>query len=157
MKGLYFAYGSNLKRSQMKFRCPAARPLCRAYLPDYLLEFKSNGRGSGVASIRFARGAYVEGVLYKVTAVCLNNLDRYEGHPYVYQRQPVKVFSYDHTEYRAVTYVMNRRFVPAEPSREYLCRIQDGYVDFGIPFDTLVEAYEESLGGGHDVDLPILF
>lgn len=141
----YFAYGSNLNMEQMASRCPLAEPTERAYLANFSLEFKTNVRGSGVATIRPDYGNYVEGALYKITPTCLSSLDMFEGHPLVYCRASVNVFTYSHMEMEAVTYIMTRRFARSVPSIEYLCRIQDGYLDFGIPFDTLVSAYESVL------------
>jgi hypothetical protein len=48
---LYFAYGSNMNWEQMKTRCPSARFVAVALLPDYKLAFtrKSINRGCGVA------------------------------------------------------------------------------------------------------------
>ncbi|MFD2328810.1 gamma-glutamylcyclotransferase family protein [Cohnella sp. GCM10020058] len=141
---LYFAYGSNLNREQMRRRCPSAQAIGRAYLPHYSLEFKANLNGVGVANIRQEYGSYVEGALYQLTERCQNTLDGFEGHPYVYRRNMVKVFDYDHQENWACTYILGRGEF-AQPSDEYLDRIQDGYLDFGIPFERLAAAYEEAI------------
>lgn len=79
----YFAYGSNLNIEQMANRCPLAEPVERAYLANFCLDFKTNVRGFGVATIRPEYGSYVEGALYKITQDCLNSLDLFEGHPTV--------------------------------------------------------------------------
>jgi len=43
---LYFAYGSNLNRTQMKNRVSRIRPMGTAYLPDHELVFQQAQQGS---------------------------------------------------------------------------------------------------------------
>ena len=66
---LYFAYGSNMNWLQMQNRCPSARFLYRAVLPDYKLAFtrKSVKRGCGVADVVPARGQNAWGVVYEIS------------------------------------------------------------------------------------------
>ena len=79
---LYFAYGSNMNWLQMQDRCPSARFLCRAVLPDYKLAFtrKSIKRGCGVADVVPAPGQTAWGVVYEISNLDVENLDRSEGY-----------------------------------------------------------------------------
>ena len=45
-KRYYIAYGSNLNVYQMRFRCPNARIIGTAVMPDYELLFKGSKTGS---------------------------------------------------------------------------------------------------------------
>lgn len=92
-KHLYFAYGSNLSREQMKIRCPQSSYVGKAILPNYALAFGgfSAGWGGAVATIERAAGAQVEGVLYLLPRADLWRLDGYEGHPRSYRREMRRV------------------------------------------------------------------
>ncbi len=46
MKKFYLAYGSNLNVKQMQFRCPDARIVGTAEIPNYQLLFKGSKTGS---------------------------------------------------------------------------------------------------------------
>ena len=46
MKKFYLAYGSNLNMKQMQFRCPDARIVGTAEIPNYQLLFKGSKTGS---------------------------------------------------------------------------------------------------------------
>ena len=56
----YFAYGSNLNRSEMRVRCPGAKPLTPATLAGWRLTFR------GVADIEPAHDAAVPGALWRL-------------------------------------------------------------------------------------------
>ncbi len=72
---LYFAYGSNMSRAQMRRRCPAARAVGAASLDGW--RFAINARGT--ATIRPAPGDVVHGVLWRMTARDVATLDVFEG------------------------------------------------------------------------------
>ncbi|MEW6713076.1 MAG: gamma-glutamylcyclotransferase family protein, partial [Candidatus Riflebacteria bacterium] len=77
----YFAYGSNMDWKQMSERCPSARFLTVAVLPDHQLAFSrvSTSRGCGVADVVPCTGSGVWGVVYEISADDLCKLDRTEG------------------------------------------------------------------------------
>jgi gamma-glutamylcyclotransferase len=79
---LYFAYGSNMDWDQMRERCPSARFVGVALLPDYELAFtrKSVKRGCGVADAVPKRGSAVWGVVYEIGDLDLGKLDTCEGY-----------------------------------------------------------------------------
>lgn len=131
MCNLYFGYGSNLDEADFKAWCRAKglaseclRGIGMAYHPDETLAFdyRSRGRNGGVLDIRPAKGCVVEGYLYEVTGNGWDTLDRKEGAPGYYRREPVTVLRPDGTETKAATYrvVPERRedFIP--PATDYL-------------------------------------
>jgi gamma-glutamylcyclotransferase (GGCT)/AIG2-like uncharacterized protein YtfP len=72
---LYFAYGSNMSRTLMAARCPAARALGPVRLCGYRFIIS----GDRYASVAPAPGACVHGVLWRLTARDLAALNAYES------------------------------------------------------------------------------
>ena len=136
---LYFAYGSNTNLEQMKERCPDAEPVCGAVLDNYSLVFRSRNDGNGVAAIVPHEGQRVHGVLWKLTAKCERSLDRWEGWPFLYDKQTVAVRDRDGNHYNVMTYSMTHVMTrePAVPSQAYYQRIQDGYRQNKLPVRAL--------------------
>jgi gamma-glutamylcyclotransferase len=79
---LYFAYGSNMDWFQMRERCPSARFVGVALLPDHELAFtrKSIKRNCGVADAIATKGQKLWGVLYEITEPDVARLDKSEGY-----------------------------------------------------------------------------
>ncbi len=99
---LYFAYGSNMSRAQMRRRCPAARAVGVASLDGW--RFAINVRGT--ATIRPAPGQTVYGVLWRMTARDVATLDVFEGVARRrYVRRMVSVRTNDGQTVAALTYV----------------------------------------------------
>lgn len=71
----YFAYGSNLEVDAMRDRCPTARALGSAILPDW--EFRINERG--FATVVRQPGKTVHGALWELDPVAEAALDVYEA------------------------------------------------------------------------------
>ena len=130
---LYYAYGSNLNQEQMLLRCPNATPIKRIKLHDYKLVFR------GVADIQESTGSYVDGALWNITDECEIELDRYEG---VDSGLYSKLY-FDYKDDEVLVYKMNDRSI-MPPGDYYVHIIKQGYVDFGIPFDSLDNAINES-------------
>ncbi|MBA7471743.1 hypothetical protein ES707_07053 [subsurface metagenome] len=130
----YFAYGSNLNQRQMLERCPDSEPKFIATLPNYKLVFVGWSRQwrGGVASIRPFRGERVPGAIYEVSDRNLRRLDSYEGYPRSYTRLNVTVFDEGGEPIKAITYIKSGQSDEAQPSKEYLALIQQGYRDWGI-------------------------
>lgn len=124
---LYFAYGSNLHRSGMLSRCPAAVPLGRAALPGHALVFRS------WADVEPHPGSSVAGGLWRVTPACLAALDGYEDvEAGLYRRVTLPVRPEGVTEdVKALVYRMTAiHTAPPEPG--YLATIREGCRDFGL-------------------------
>ncbi len=97
----YFAYGSNMNRLRAGLRIPGALDIGRAELPGWKVVERL------YADIVPRAGATAEGVLYRVGDGEIAELDRYEGHPAVYERKvvtavwrgrPVRAWTYFMTE-----------------------------------------------------------
>jgi gamma-glutamylcyclotransferase len=131
---LYFAYGSNLNKTQMVGRCRNSVPVGRAYLKNYDLEFLGNSRGTGVANVREEKGMTVPGALWLITEDCLRALDRYEGYPTLYGRKWMTVRTDEGKYVRALVYYMKPGYVAVSPSEYYLDIIVRGYEDFKINY-----------------------
>ncbi len=134
---LYFAYGSNLNKEQMKARCPGATSLGPATLKNHRLIFRS------VADIEPAKGREVQGGLWLITDQCLEGLDRYEGYPNLYLRRWTEVHLPGGDTRRAIIYQM-RSSGRSKPSGGYLASITRGYRDFDLDLAGLARAVEET-------------
>jgi len=97
---LYFAYGSNLRASQMDRLCPGHQFLGAARLDDHRLAFTLPDEEwqGGVADLLPSPGHHVWGALYTIDAAGLASLDHYEGyapdapdHAHAYVRRPIRV------------------------------------------------------------------
>ena len=138
-KVLYFAYGSNMDRSQMRKRCPGARFIDVVYLPGYRLAFTrfSPRWGGGVADIVQHPGKKVWGLLYAMNSKVLEKLDRYEDYPHGYDRIQVEVFNsaVSYTGVWAYRVVQKMDFVP--PTTRYYEIIKKAALRHAFPADYL--------------------
>lgn len=140
---LYFAYGSNLDEDQMRERCPSAEALARAVLSDHALAFGGFSRrwGGAVASVVPAHGAQVHGLLYRIDDADLRVLDRFEGHPTVYERVLKPVRDERDLRRRAATYLLPRdRCAPGAPAPDYLNKLWRAYERLGFDVAPLARA-----------------
>ena len=130
----YFAYGSDLNKQLMLEHCPDSKPGFIAHLPNYKLVFVGWSRQSrgGLVSIRPFRGERVPGAIYEVSDRDLKRLDSSQGYPGNYTRLNVTVFDEDGEPIKAITYIKSGQSEEAQPSKEYLAPIQQGYRDWGI-------------------------
>jgi len=129
----YFAYGSNLNRSEMRVRCPGAKALTTARLRGWRLTFR------GVADIEPAGESTVPGALWRLDDIDLGALDRYEGAPQLYERRLLAVET-ESGPLEAIAYVMASDDYLGLPSPWYFERIARGYDDWGLPRATLASA-----------------
>ena len=134
---LYFAYGMNTNRDEMAFRCPTAVPMGKAILPGYRFEFKS------FATIVPDADSSVEGVLWTITESDESALDILEGYPEFYDKKHVKVNQ--GIDYIAMTYIMNPREKGFSPSDGYYGMVSQGYQQFGLSQQQLLEARSRSI------------
>jgi gamma-glutamylcyclotransferase (GGCT)/AIG2-like uncharacterized protein YtfP len=130
-KPIYLAYGSNLNKQQMKWRCPNAECLGKVMLPNYRLVFR------GVADIIPAKGFHCPVGLWRITDDCEVSLDQYEGYPRLYRKE----YFANKEGQQFMAYVMNRDGL-AMPSKGYYDSIANGYDDFDIDLKYLEEALE---------------
>lgn len=139
---LYFAYGSNMNRNQMAFRCPDAKVAGTVRLEGYRLAFCENGGGIGVATVLPEPDSFVDGVLWRISERDERRLDHYEGFPYLYGKAPVTVTGRNGQKLEVMAYSMNSPYkeVPAMPSKAYLEGILDGCRQNGIKIASILEA-----------------
>jgi gamma-glutamylcyclotransferase (GGCT)/AIG2-like uncharacterized protein YtfP len=133
MKTYYFAYGSNLDREQMNFRCPENEIVQTVCLPNYELcfpRFSKGYRQCGVASVVEKENSIVWGVLYKLSHTDFKNLDLHENIPHSYLKTAITVYSpCMQNNFLATTYIANHQIGNFKPSREYLDLILNGLKD----------------------------
>ena len=142
MKKYYLAYGSNLNREQMAYRCPDVKPVGTAEISGYRLTFRGSP-ASAVATIEPSPGHSVPVLLWEISPEDEQNLDVYEGWPRFYEKQdfPVEIGG---EEVNAMAYVMTPGHELGMPSAAYLNTIMEGYRQAGFEFDPLMEALEYS-------------
>lgn len=134
---LYFAYGMNTNQEEMAYRCPTAVPMGKAVLPGYRFEFKS------FATIVPSPGESVEGVLWTITDSDEAALDVLEGYPEFYDKKTVSV-EHNNQPYIAMTYIMNPREQNYPPGDGYYSMVSQGYQQFGLSQQQLLEARSRS-------------
>jgi len=141
-KKLYVAYGSNLNKEQMKYRCPTAKFYGTGELQGYELQFKGRER-SAFATIAPKEGASVPMGLWEIQARDEKALDMYEGFPshYFKENVPVQVGG---TEVSAMVYIMNLRMDFNLPSTSYYATVHQGYKDCGLDTTALEQALQNS-------------
>ncbi len=133
---LYFAYGMNTNKEEMAYRCPRAVALGKAILPGYRFEFKS------FATIVPDADSQVEGVLWTITDADETALDILEGYPEFYDKRHVTVRQ--GIDYIAMTYIMNPREHGVGPTDGYYRMVSEGYQQFGLSQQQLLEARSRS-------------
>ena len=90
----YIAYGSNMVKAQMAFRCPGAKLIGTGYLPNHRLEFYLHAT---VERSR-ARDARVPVAVWEIDEADEQSLDRYEGFPTYYVKRKRRVILSDGSE-----------------------------------------------------------
>lgn len=145
----YLAYGSNLCKRQMAFRCPDAEPVGTGFITDYELLYKGSKTGAYL-TIEQKKGGKVPVGIWKITVKDEESLDRYEGFPYFYYKQDVDISFTDaqtgkEVKTKALVYIMHENRQLGIPSEFYVATCHEGYMDFGFDTDFLNKAYETSL------------
>lgn len=145
----YIAYGSNLNRGQMQYRCPGAVAVGTAMLDGYELAFRGTQRGTGFLSIDKKEGAQVPVGVWRITAADEASLDAYEGFPHLYRKETITVRLCPFCGRRAcsveaIVYIMNDGHPVAPPSQQYWKTCEDGYFDFFMDYSYLDTALDRS-------------
>jgi gamma-glutamylcyclotransferase (GGCT)/AIG2-like uncharacterized protein YtfP len=140
---LYIAYGSNLHREQMAYRCPDAKVVGTAMLEGYQLLFRGGRRGA-VATVEPCKGKQVPVLIWSISEADERRLDIYEGWPRLYIKEylPVKVGG---KQQNAMMYVMTDGHELGEPSPGYYATIASGYKDFKFDLSFLNQAVKDSV------------
>ena len=144
----YIAYGSNMVKKQMDFRCPNARLIGMGYLLNHRLEFYLHATVERTRT----RGEVVPVAVWEIDREDERSLDRYEGYPNYYSKQKRKVLMNDGSEIEGMIYIM-KRIRPYPPTKEYYGGIKKAYEDLGISFEiekVLMPALKRSLSRERD-------
>jgi|WetSurMetagenome_2_1015567.scaffolds.fasta_scaffold27323_3 gamma-glutamylcyclotransferase len=131
---LYFAYGFNMQTAHMRAHCPGCVLVGRAILRDHRLTFSrwwTAWGGGGVADIQPAPGEVVEGVVWEISPVHREALDRFEEYPTSYTRKDVTVETPDSRTLSAFAYVAHPEGC-YRPARRYLRQIVVGAREQGL-------------------------
>ena len=146
---LYVAYGSNLHIEQMAHRCPTAKVVGASSLKGRRLLFRG-GHGGAVATVEAYKGGSVPVLAWEITAADEAALDRYEGFPYFYRKEKVKI-EIDGKRRTAMVYIMNSEGRGGEyrplnqPGVGYYTTILDGYKSAGFDVEILRQATKDSM------------
>jgi hypothetical protein len=139
---LYFAYGSNLCKKQIKARCPKSKYLEKHYFDDHKLCFCWNGLSTnpnGVANIIKETGSKVPGVIFEISdddEIVLNRREGFNLTPKVYDKKNFK-----YKDQNVLYYVLNRKCDPRKPKESYWRdKIYQGYKDHQLDTKYLKEA-----------------
>ena len=145
---LYVAYGSNLHIGQMAHRCPTAKVVGASSLKGRLL-FRG-GHGGAVATVEPQVGGSVPVLVWEITAADEAALDHYEGFPYFYRKEKVKI-ELNGKLRTAMVYIMNTEGRGGEyrplnqPGAGYYTTILEGYKAAGFDEDILRQATKDSV------------
>jgi gamma-glutamylcyclotransferase (GGCT)/AIG2-like uncharacterized protein YtfP len=126
---LYFAYGSNLNRKQMKRRCKDSIIKKKTTLKNYLLTFRSK---YGAADIEKNKNSKVYGAIYEISKLDEKKLDIYEEYPTLYKKKFFK-----NNNKLIMFYIMHKKTKRTPPTARYLKTIKQGYKDWKINIKSL--------------------
>jgi gamma-glutamylcyclotransferase (GGCT)/AIG2-like uncharacterized protein YtfP len=126
MKVLYFAYGRNTNRSEMKRRIPSAKLQGNAVLPGFTFQLQC------FANITKKKYGVVMGVLWEIPQQELRTLDSIEAY---YSRHRVSVYSIQRRKWEtAEVYFMKPRKCSTRrrPLQSYVNYLREGYRQNGL-------------------------
>lgn len=149
MSKYYFAYGSNLDKHAMRFRCTSASPVGRGVLEGYKLVFR--GGAYGYLTVEPCEGSTVPIGVWKIDELDEHNLDLYEGYPGFYRKENIKIpvtrlkpaNSSATEEIEGMIYLMNDGYKFARPTSDYIRTCMNGYADFLLDTNFLDKAVQE--------------
>ena len=135
---LYFSYGMNTNLDQMASRCPTAKSLGMAALPNYRFEFKRH------ATVESDPGKTAYGVLWDITKRDEKSLDMLEGYPIYYNKRMVTVL-HEGKQLTAMTYLMYPDERLHMPANSYYQMLEEGYQEHGVPVSQIERALHRAL------------
>lgn len=145
---LYFAYGSNLATRYLHDYCPSAKPVQRARLVNFHIEFRrySTDLQGGISTIIEAPGETVWGILFSIPVPEIEALDVLEDIPLgLYQRDGFLVLAEDGSWQTAQLYRVVKPEGPFTPAKSYLDFMLEGAREHGLPGDYIdgIEAFRK--------------
>lgn len=148
MSKLYVAYGSNLNRAQMRFRCPTAQFVGVGTLENYELQFKGSPHGAH-ATIEPKEGASVPVGVWMIQKKDESRLDLYEGyHPKgycYYDKERISVKMDSGKSLTGMVYIMDKQMDFGIPTKSYYDIVRQGYIDCGFDTKVLDQAVDQSI------------
>ena len=137
----YVAYGSNLNVEQMRYRCPDAKIVGTAVIPNYRLMFKGSKTGA-YCTIEPEQGASVPVGVWRVTGRDIEALDYYEGYPTFYYKKSLILPCSDGKRHKCFVYIMHEDRALGMPYPFYVNTCLQGYLDFGFDRKVFTEALD---------------
>ncbi len=126
----------------MANRCPTAKVVGASKIKGYRLLFRGSHAGA-VATIEPFKGESVPVLVWDITPADEAALDRYEGWPFLYRKETIKVRLNGKTV-QAMVYIMNEGRPLGQPSCYYYSTILDGYKSAGFDVEILRKAVADS-------------
>jgi len=126
----------------MANRCPTAKVVGASKIKGYRLLFRGSHAGA-VATIEPFKGESVPVLVWDITPGDEAALDRYEGWPFLYRKETIKVRLNGKTV-QAMVYIMNEGRPLGQPSCYYYSTILDGYKSAGFDVEILRKAVADS-------------
>lgn len=134
----YVAYGSNLFKEQMDYRCKESKYISSGFILGHKLIFND------VATIKKSKKGKTPAVMFEITGRDKIILDNFEGAPYCYKWEKVLYIDSQTGETcEAYTYIKNNKECIL-PETEYLSKIIQGYRDYCLPIKYLLKAIQET-------------
>ena len=137
---LYVAYGSNLNKDQMAWRCPTAKAVGTNLLIGWRLSFKGSKTGSYLTIEPDPDGEVPVGI-WEIDKESERALDAYEGYPVFYRKVKINV-RLNGRNRKGIVYIMNDGRPYGIPSINYIETCITGYNDFGFDQAVLAEAFD---------------
>lgn len=142
----YLAYGSNLNMRQMAWRCPSATPVGTGVIEGWRLEFHGSWSGAYLTIVP-CEGSSVPVGVWSITESDEAALDRYEGFPTFYFKQPMRIAcqftqSGKFMTVKAMVYIMHVDRPEGAPTASYVRTCANGYHDFGLDLSFLQGALD---------------
>jgi hypothetical protein len=141
---LYFAYGSNLDSRQLLQRCPSARFVAVAKLPDHRLAFTrcAKDRGCGTCDGLPEPGQEIWGVVFELSEAEFGRMDESEGYrpgrpltenAYIREQRKVLRDGKQESPILVWLYFANRQPGCPLPNAAYKQQLVDGAKSWGLP------------------------
>jgi gamma-glutamylcyclotransferase (GGCT)/AIG2-like uncharacterized protein YtfP len=123
----YIAYGSNMVKEQMAYRCPDAKLIGTGYIEHARLEFYLH------ATVERSRikDTRVPVAVWEISDADEQRLDRYEGFPNYYIKEEWPVTMPDGSEIKGMIYLM-KLIRKSPPSLDYYQGILTAYEDLAL-------------------------
>lgn len=146
-KRYYLAYGSNINKNQMEYRCPDSEFVGITKLKGYNLFFKGYADDVYLTIVK-DKNSIIPAVVWKTSENDEKILDGYEDYPNLYHKEKmnlnVKKDNGENINIEVYVYVMNDEYNLGLPSKRYFSTCMEGYDIFDFDKDILKKALKVS-------------